>query len=309
MQFLEALCTRKKLMFGFGVILALMIILTILGIQKVSFIDETLSVITNINSVKQRYAINYRGSVHDRAIAIRDVGIARNSSEIAGFEREIDELARFYADSERKMQEMLRSGIEFTSVERQILNEIDGIQSRTLPLISDILAAKKRGEDVQSQILDQARPAFIDWLASINKFIDYQEDANQKATPEAIAVADGFSQLMMLLTLGAVIISIAVGLLIEKSFRRSLGGEPNNARAILSEIAHGNLNTEVPTEYPESMLGSLKEMQSKLADTVSNIMSAAGELTSQTAQVSGGSKEIFYFILFFFFFCNFIFYL
>ena len=146
MQFLENLCIRKKLMFGYGVILALMVILTILGIQKVSFIDQTLSVITDVNSVKQRYAINYRGSVHDRAIAIRDVGIARNSSEIASFEREINELAGFYAQSERNMQSMLRSDVEFSGQERQILNEIDGIQSRTLPLIENILTAKKRGK-------------------------------------------------------------------------------------------------------------------------------------------------------------------
>ena len=146
MQFLENLCIRKKLMFGYGVILALMVILTILGIQKVSFIDQTLSVITDVNSVKHRYAINYRGSVHDRAIAIRDVGIARNSSEIASFEREINELASFYVESERNMQSMLRSDVEFSGQERQILNEIDGIQSRTLPLIENILTAKKRGK-------------------------------------------------------------------------------------------------------------------------------------------------------------------
>ena len=105
-------------MLGFGVILAWMVFLTIWGIQKVSFIDNTLSVITDVNSVKQQYAINYRGSVHDRAIAIRDVVIARNASEIASFEREIDELAIFYADSERRMQEMLRSDAEFTGQER-----------------------------------------------------------------------------------------------------------------------------------------------------------------------------------------------
>lgn len=293
MQFLEDLCTRKKLMIGFGVILALMLILTTLGIQKVSFIDSTLSVITNVNSVKQRYAINYRGSVHDRAIAIRDVAIARNASEIASFEREINELARFYADSEQKMRAMLNSEIEFTSRERQIINKIDDIQTRTLPIITNILAAKKRGEDVQNQILDQARPAFVDWLAAINEFIDYQEAANQKATPEAIEVAQGFSQLMMLLTFGAVVISIAVALLIETSFRRSLGGEPYDARAILSEIADGNLNTKVDTEYRNSMLASVDNMQARLADTVSNIVNAAGELTNQTGQVAAGSKEIF----------------
>lgn len=32
--------------------------------------------------MKQRYAINFRGSVHDRAIAVRDVVLARTDAEL-----------------------------------------------------------------------------------------------------------------------------------------------------------------------------------------------------------------------------------
>ncbi|WP_047863467.1 MCP four helix bundle domain-containing protein, partial [Aliivibrio fischeri] len=75
------LTIRARLIIGFGITLFLMLLLTILGIQKVNIIDHTLTEMTDINSVKQRYAINYRGSVHDRAIAIRDIAIARTPQE------------------------------------------------------------------------------------------------------------------------------------------------------------------------------------------------------------------------------------
>lgn len=82
MQYLAHLKVRTRLALGFGVLVASMVVLTIVGIQKVNFIDKTLSEVTDINSVKQRYAINYRGSVHDRAITIRDIAVARNVQEI-----------------------------------------------------------------------------------------------------------------------------------------------------------------------------------------------------------------------------------
>lgn len=125
MDYLATLTIRRRLTFGFGIILMLMLILTILGIQKVNFIDHTLSEITDVNSVKQRYAINYRGSVHDRAIAIRDIAIAMNDSQISDFEKEIKKLETFYADSERKMKTMMSSGADFSSEEKRILSKID----------------------------------------------------------------------------------------------------------------------------------------------------------------------------------------
>jgi methyl-accepting chemotaxis protein len=171
---------RNRLAFGFGAILALMTLLTILGIQKVNSIDKTLAEITDINSVKQRYAINYRGSVHDRAIAIRDVAIARNVQEVMSFETTIRELERFYTESEQNMGRMLASGAPFSSKERDILTRIDEIQKHTLPLVEEILTAKKDMQPVTDVVLDQVRPAFITWLDTINEFIDYQEAENQQ---------------------------------------------------------------------------------------------------------------------------------
>ena len=68
----------QKLYSGFGLMIFLIIMLTIIGINRVSFIDNTLYDIVDVNSVKQRYAINFRGSVHDRAISIRDVVLSED---------------------------------------------------------------------------------------------------------------------------------------------------------------------------------------------------------------------------------------
>lgn len=293
MTFLESLTIRKRLAYGFGVILLLMIVLTVMGIQKVNFIDHTLADITDVNSVKQRFAINYRGSVHDRAIAIRDVALARSQNEVRAIEADIIRLQAFYAESEQSMQAMMDRGVTFTSAEQRILSDIRKKQQQTLPIVQEVLDRKRRGETLNDEILDHARPAFTGWLASINEFIDYQEAANQQATPKARDVAGNFEYLMFWLTLGAVIISVVVGVLIEKSLRRSLGGEPYRAAGVLTEIAQGNLAEEVTTVYPQSMLGSIQKMRLTLSGIVANIVSAAAELTNQAGQLAIGSGEIY----------------
>ncbi len=283
---------RLRLAFGFGIIVALMVILTVLGIQKVNFIDRTLSQITDINSVKQRYAINYRGSVHDRAIAIRDIAIARNASEIDSFEKEIAELETFYAESEMKMHEMMDSGYHFSEMETEIIAKIDDINAQTLPLIQNIIQAKKDKKDVNNLVLSQARPAFINWLNAINEFIDYQEQANQTATPKARDVAGGFQELMLLLSAISVIVSIFIGMLIERSLRQSLGGELSDAEDALDIMSKGDLSAPIETPFQNSMLSSLCLMRKQIGMTVSGIVNASNELSGKLEEVSDSSKQV-----------------
>jgi hypothetical protein len=72
---------RQRLATGFGAVFLLMIVLTALAISRVNSIDTSLNRINDVNNVKQRYAINFRGSVHDRAIAVRDVVLAAEAGQ------------------------------------------------------------------------------------------------------------------------------------------------------------------------------------------------------------------------------------
>ena len=294
-NFLAKASVKKRLYLGFGVLQALLIILTILGIQKVNFIDHTLTEITDVNSVKQRFAINYRGSVHDRAIAVRDLVLAQSPAQLESFVTEIRELEGFYADSERRMTQMLNEGVVFSSEERQILKRIDDIQQRGLPLINQLIASTRAGqlESSRIEVLETARPLFIDWLAAINAFIDYQEQANKQATPLARDEAAGFQELMLVLTAIAIIIGLIVSKVIENSLICSLGGEPYQAAESLSAIAEGNLAVEVDTRHPNSMLGSLASMKEHLSKIVADIVHASEQVSEQSLSVAAGSSQVF----------------
>lgn len=281
-----------KSRFGIGLILLLMIILTVLGTQKVNTIDQTLAEITDVNSVKQRYAINFRGSVHDRAIAIRDIAIARSSNEVDDFVAEITLLEQFYDNSDKKMKSMLNSNTPFSDKEKHILSKIDEVQSQTLPLISQIILMKKQGKNVNEMVLEQARPAFIQWLKVINEFIDYQEKQNQTSTPEAREIAGNFQMLMFVFTGIALLISIFVGLFIERTLIKLLGGKPSEAKTALSKMDQGDLSDHIETKHENSMMASLAIMQQKIKDIVSDIMQVSTHLTDGVGELSHSSKRV-----------------
>ncbi|MEZ9295362.1 methyl-accepting chemotaxis protein [Vibrio cyclitrophicus] len=277
---LSKLTIKARLAIGFGTTLFLMMLLTVLGIQKVNFIDETLTEITDVNSLKQRYAINYRGSVHDRAITIRDIAIARTSQEISLLEQEVKQLEAFYRESEAQMNQMRSQGEVFTADEQRILAKIDKVQQYTSPLVDEIIRDKKSGTVMTDSILDSARPAFIQWLAAINEFIDYQEEQSQKLTSEARIVAGDFQQLMLLLTAIALTMSLFVGFIIERSFRASLGGEPWEISEMIKKISEGNLSQRFIK--PEEAVGIYRSLII-LNDKVSTVIKSSRGISTQVA--------------------------
>jgi methyl-accepting chemotaxis protein len=56
--------------------LVILAVVAAVAMFKVQTIDAALRVNSEQNALIQRYAINFRGSAHDRAIAVRDVVLA-----------------------------------------------------------------------------------------------------------------------------------------------------------------------------------------------------------------------------------------
>lgn len=75
------LATRIGL--GFAAIVSLLVLITAVGMQRVGVIDSTLQDVSDNAAKVQRYAINFRGSVHNRAIAVRDAVLVNNDRDLA----------------------------------------------------------------------------------------------------------------------------------------------------------------------------------------------------------------------------------
>jgi len=82
-------------------------------------------------------------------------------------------------------------------------------------------------------------------------------------------------------------VSMGVGSWVIARLTRQLGGEPAYAKSIASRIADGDLTMEIKLadNDTQSLLYSLREMQTRLAETM-------GEIAESSAQVANASREI-----------------
>jgi len=241
-----------RLTVGFGVFVVMLVALVSFSVVQVRNMENQLAYINDVNSVLQRHAINYRGSVHDRAIAIRDVVLLDDATARTAQIRLIDELARFYADNHGEMQ---RKSDQFviSAEQRSLLDAIDAIEARTNPVVEQIINLRRQGDlaGAQTLLVQQASPAFTDWLAAINRFIDHQEQSNQSIGTQLRSSVSDFSWIMYA-TLGfAMLIAGGIGYLITQSIARPAC---QLSRAMYA-LADGDTEICIPAEDHKDEIG------------------------------------------------------
>ena len=181
-----------------------------------------------------------------------------------------------------------------TAKEANILDTIKQIERKTMPLVKQVINEVQQGNKQQAQtlLLSSVRPAFVEWLAAINQFIDYQEVGNQQETKMVRETAAGFEGIMFALTSIAFLISGFIVYRIAHGLKVSLDGEPSEVARLLSRVADGDLTQKIEARYENSVLFSLKKTQNQLSSTVTNIAGASNEINSQIDIVSTGSADV-----------------
>ena len=280
-----SLATRIGL--SFTMILALLVVITAIGIQRVSFIDSTLSDVSQNAAKVQRYAINFRGSVHNRAIAIRDAVLVTNDVALTKHLAEVKTLEVAYTDSATPMDQLFKSS-SMTTSEQQLLSAIKVIEQKTLKSTQALIALRVSGDipGAQAFLLQETSEDYTEWLKRVNALIDYEEASINGKLGAVQATASQFSTLMIVATGIALLLSIVLSVVIIRFVKSTLGGEPTEVALAIERLAAGDLNQSITTAYPNSVMGVLKNALIHLAETIQQVRMAAQEVNHSSVQLS-----------------------
>ncbi|WP_101924943.1 MULTISPECIES: methyl-accepting chemotaxis protein [Luteimonas] len=266
----------QRLAAGFSFLILLMLVLTVVGIQRVNRISDSLHAINEVNSVKQRHAINFRGSVHDRAIALRDVVLADGPEAVAGAEAQIEALAGFYAESAAPLDALVAASTD--AREAEILAGIRAIESEALPLTAQVRTLREAGDvaGAQQLLMTEAAPAFVTWLARINAFIDLQERKNQQEAVAAVQAADGFAMFMLTLTVLALVAGGVIAFMLTRSITRPL----QRTLVAAERVSRGELDAPIEVGRRDEV-GQVLAAMARMQDQLRAVIAAQREMARE----------------------------
>ncbi|MHA7601654.1 methyl-accepting chemotaxis protein [Alicycliphilus sp. T452] len=283
-----------RLYAGFGLILALLVIVTGIAMAKVERINSALRANSEEHVKVQRYAINFRGSAHDRSIAVRDVVLgstpAARQKEIAT----IASLAAFYAESAGPLEKLVaRPGAEPELA--RLYAGIRDIEAQAVATTQAIVAQAEAGDAAARETLwNQAKPQYVQWLAAINRLIDFEEARIQAENRTALEQAGSFLAVMLSALVLALLISGAVAWTVARSILRQLGAEPGALAEVARHVAQGDLGPVAGAAQarPGSVLASLGAMQASLAAVVGKVRQASNAVTTGSQEIAGGNAGL-----------------
>ncbi|WP_209078849.1 methyl-accepting chemotaxis protein [Shimia sp. R9_3] len=279
------LAIGTRLFVTFGFMLILMIGLAMVAVWRVEAARETLAQINEINSVKQRHAINFRGSVHDRAIAIRDVVLIPAGTERDAQVDLIEKLAADYAENEVQLTKLLSDSTQAQPEEIEIAARIAEVQAKTNPLVDEIAAKIYSGDPQQQaqalELLYVVSPLFSDWLGVINEFIDFEEAANQAAGTEVTAAMDSFGMHVVIILLSAVVLSAFAALSVTRSVTRPIA----HLQALLSRMADGDVTPDDSLAQRKDEIGALARVVASLREALEDNQRKEEEIRENARQV------------------------
>lgn len=294
-KFFSSLSIKKRLVIGFVIVPLIMVALSFIGISEVNKIDESLYKINEITSVKQRFAINFRGSVHDRAISLRDIILYDEKDKIQRSKEEIKKLEAFYSEASKNLKELIgKYGL--SDEEKKLLEDINQVEDKTMPIVLKTIEAKDSGKNAEalSIMLNEAKPLFIDWLKSINKFIDYQEKVSTKDADAARAVANGYQRFIIILTVISLLVALGVGYFVIRSITQPLylvSEKIEQSSSSISDVSESiSADSKSLSEGAISQASSIEQISSS-AEELNKIVEYNVDLTNNASKIAIESRD------------------
>ena len=294
-MYLSKLSVSRRLQFAFGIILAILAIVAGIAMLKVHTIESALRANGEEHARIQRFAINFRGSAHDRAIAIRDYALATTDEQRRKEAEAIEQLARFYAESDAPLQALIAKSADAAELQK-LYGAIKDIEAQATASTQAVTAAVNQGDQATAHSLlwSRAKPQYVQWLASINRLIEFEEARLQALNTVAMQEAAGFRTVMFTALGLSLLVGVALAAVISRNIVGQLGAEPAQLGQAAERVAAGDLSP-VPgaAQAPAgSVLASLGSMQQALARVVGQVRTASDTIATGSVQIATGNLDL-----------------
>ena len=284
----------KSLYIGFSVLIALMLVITAIAVIKVSYIDSALTNVNENFAVKQRQAINFRGAVHDTSIALRDVLLAPSASARQTHINTINKLTQDYDKARARMDQIFAADRAIhTDREHELYNAIKAIEQRTRASKDQVLdlVSQDNIEGAKQVVVNETAGLYVQWLADINAFIDYEEANSQHGVSYVRSSTSSLLYIMIAAAILSVIVGAVIGYGIIDRIKRIIGGNPETAIAVINQFARGDLTVRAETKYQDSILDDINKMAEQLSGVMRQVRDVTTNLSESSATLSDFTND------------------
>ncbi|MFZ6686370.1 methyl-accepting chemotaxis protein [Undibacterium sp. SXout11W] len=277
-----------RLGLGFGVVILLLIIISILSVIYLNSGSKNTDAIVNDRYAKIALATQVRGNTNTEARNLRNALLAPTPEEAKRF----IELA---ADAEKKNPAIM-SRLE------KLINTPKGTE--LFKAIADARTAYHAAADKELKLIEEgAKDNATEFLfkevippqnalfGAIEKFDEFQTEVMESTAKETLEQANAATTLVIILSALAALLASVVGVFVTRSITRPI----NEAVKVAQIVAAGDLTSHIEvnsTDETGQLLQALKEMNDSLQSIVSQVRSGTETIATASTQIATGNMDL-----------------
>jgi X-X-X-Leu-X-X-Gly heptad repeat protein len=285
---LRKLRIGTRLAFGFGAILAIMMVVSVAGTWLGKKSRDDLAAVHDASAAKISLANEMKALALEQSAVMRNIGLHSDIKAMQIDEDRARRLGKMYDDAREKM-----SLLPLSPKEREIIEtlnksdkELDKPFQQALGLSTSF-----RNEEAAQVLMNEVDPHVQKTLFELNRLVDMQKKASDEATRASMLNGDRLAATIYIVE--AIVLLLAV--LVAWTTTRSITGPLREAVGVARRVASGDLTSRIePTGNDEAadLLEALRDMNDGLGRMVSQIRSGAESIAVGAGQVAAGNQQL-----------------
>ena len=277
-----------RLISGFAFVLILMIVVATLATLRMSALNDEIENMANDKYPKVVAATDMVRAANQIAIINRNTLLLEDKEEIAKQRTRREEQLKIIDDKQKWLEGKITS-----EQGKKLLHEISASETKfrdALNTLRKINESEGHKAAIAWQFggLREANEAFINSLRDIIKF---QDDLMEKAAKEAEEEYKHARNLLISITVGALVLALGFALWITRSITRPV----NEALDAANRLADGDLTVKLNIDSKDEvgmLMGAMQNMIGKLTQIIGEVRTAADNLSNAAGQVSATAQSL-----------------
>ena len=288
MNFISSMKVSTRLGAGFGMLLLLVTVLTVVALNRMAILQGDIDHIVNQSFVKIELANTMRDAVRYQAVALRDVVLQEDAAFIKTELKLMRDALKKYHAAEENLDKMVASTDANT-----YLAKVKATEAQVKATVDETIDFSLNAQHVEAgnTIRDKVRPVQIELISKLDEMLDYFQKTNQEA---ALAAKQTYrmTQIVMIV-LGAV--AMLLGVAVAYFTTRSITTPLNTAVDLANKISKGDLTSRINVTGDDELgklLHALGEMNLNLSNIISGVKDASNHVAKSSATLSGTAGQV-----------------
>lgn len=284
----KSLRIGQRLALGFGVVIALMILLASLAYIRISGLNSEITILVKDRYPKTAIANQIKAQLNDVSRSMLSVLIMTDPTQI---KNELTNIQAVTASNNESIANLNRIITDTKGRER--LKAITTIRDKFLGLQNGFVAliAADSKDEGMLKLLFSVRPLQTKYFAALDDFVKFQNEQMEQTGNASSEVATQTEALILILAL----IASALSVLVAYQATRSITKPLSVAVAIARRVADGDLTSTINVASHDEtgqMMDALKHMNDSLVTIVADVRSGTETINAASTEIASGNFDL-----------------